>query len=119
MTKNFNELRKRIRETPERRARVAQFKAAMEDAIRLAELRERRAVSQEKVAESLAVSQARISQIEHSTDWYLSTLGGYFEALGGRLKVTAEFDGESFDIASIGDKRTTSTLATSDSTLPI
>jgi predicted methyltransferase len=98
MTRNFDELRRRVRSTPERRARVAEFKAAMSDAVRLAELREARRASQEEVAVAMAVSQVRVSQIERSRDWYLSTLSGYVTALGGRLRVTAEFDDDSIEI---------------------
>jgi DNA-binding XRE family transcriptional regulator len=99
MTKKFETLRREIRADPERRARVEQFKRAMDDALRLAELRRRRALSQEEVAEGMSVSQGRVSVIEHSQDWYLSTLGGYVAALGGRLRVTAEFDNEEVDLA--------------------
>lgn len=98
MTKKFAELSREIRRNPERRARVAAFKAAMNDAVRLSELRDHRDSSQNEVAASMAVSQARISQIERSDDWYLSTLGGYVAALGGRLRIMAEFDDESVEI---------------------
>lgn len=98
MRKNFKEIRRQIHSNPERRARVAEFKAAMEDAVRLAELRETQEVTQEDVARGMAVSQERISQIERSSDWYLSTLGGYVAALGGKLRVTAEFDDGSVEI---------------------
>lgn len=39
------------------------------------------------------MSQAQVSRIEHQADLYLSTLVSYLEALGGRLELTAIFDG--------------------------
>src|SRR5947209_304446 len=74
-----------VRSHPERRVHVEQLKHAMQDAVRLAELREQRVGSQGKVAHRLQISQARVSQIERSDDWYLSTLQGYVAALGGKL----------------------------------
>jgi hypothetical protein len=46
---------------------------------------------------SMKVSQARISKIEHGTLTHteLGTLESYVEALGGRLRVVAEFDDQS------------------------
>ncbi len=99
MTRNFEELRRAVRSNPERLARIEEFKRAMEDAVHLAHVREKRAASQGQVADRMAVSQGRISQIEHAQDWYLSTLSGYVAALGGRLHVTAQFDNESIEIA--------------------
>ena len=61
------------------------------DAIALAELRARQALTQREVAGSLGVSQANVSRIEHEEDLYLSTLRSYVEALGGRLEVNAVF----------------------------
>ena len=98
MTRKFSELRGPVRSDPERRVHVEQLKHAMQDAVRLAELREQRVGSQGKVAHRLQISQARVSQIERSDDWYLSTLQGYVAALGGKLRVTADFGDESFDL---------------------
>lgn len=57
----------------------------------MAALREGRDATQRQLADSLAVSQANISRIEHEEDLYLSTLCGYVEALGGRLEMRAVF----------------------------
>lgn len=89
----------RFGETLPARARISEFRAAMQDAIHLSELRELRDSSQEEVAAGMSVSQARISRIEQSRDWYLSTLSGYVAALGGRLRVTAEFEDVSIEIS--------------------
>lgn len=89
--RSFSELRAEIDADPERRARVDEMKHAMRDAVRLAQLREGHDVSQQEVAGRMGVSQARVSQIEHGKDLYLSTLRNYVAALGGQLRVEAVF----------------------------
>lgn len=91
MAKNFERLRGPVMADPERRARIEQQQRAIEDALALAALREAQHRTQQEVAETLGVSQANISRIEHQSDVYLSTLSHYVEALGGRLEVTAVF----------------------------
>lgn len=81
------------RHGPEHIERVAAVRQAMEDAIRLADLRDEVGATQATVAGALGVSRARISALEKQRDLYLSTLREYVEALGGRLEVTAVFDG--------------------------
>ena len=66
--------------------------------LKLAELRQKRGVSQTVVADTLAVSQPNISRIEQEDDVYLSTLARYVEALGGRLEVLAVFGDETVKI---------------------
>lgn len=68
----------------------------------LAQIRKARALTQEEVAAALQVSQPDVSKLENRSDAYLSTLAKYVEALGGRLRLVAEFDGESYPIA-LGD----------------
>jgi DNA-binding XRE family transcriptional regulator len=65
---------------------------------RLAELRHRQDVTQAQLAETLGVSQPRISQIESGDvdDSELATLRSYVEALGGRLEVVAVFSDERY-----------------------
>jgi DNA-binding XRE family transcriptional regulator len=94
-TKPFSDLRQHIDQEPERRRRVADMKRAMLDAQRLAEIRAHRGMTQQGVADTLAVSQANVSRIEYEDDLYLSTLRAYVEALGGTLDISARFpDGE-------------------------
>lgn len=90
-TRPFAELVAEAEADPVRRARIATYKRAMEDALALAEIRAERGMTQTAVAETLGVSQANISRIEHEEDLYLSTLRGYVAALGGRLEVNAVF----------------------------
>src|SRR5580698_10483457 len=92
-TKNFNELRERDgRDSPERRATVAEYRLAMEDALALGELRESRKVTQVDLAAELGIAQGNVSRMESRSEIYLSTLRSYIEALGGRLEITAVFD---------------------------
>jgi len=76
----------------ERRARAGAEAGRIVASMKLAELRRARALTQAQIAEQLGVSQGNISEIEHRTDLYLSTLARFISACGGRLKVVAEFD---------------------------
>ncbi len=76
---------------PVERERIYAIKRAMEDSLALAQLRQSQGKTQREVAETLGVSQANISRIEHEEDVYLSTLRSYAEALGGRLEVNVVF----------------------------
>lgn len=97
-TRKFVELRREVVADPERASRVAAMEAAIERALVLGELRERRSLSQASLAEALGTSQARVSQLESQSDLYLSTLRRYVEALGGELEVAAVFDGQRIEI---------------------
>jgi DNA-binding XRE family transcriptional regulator len=90
-TKPFAALAAEAKVDPVRRARIATYKRAMEDAVTLAELRAQRGVTQQGVAQALGVTQANISRIEHEEDLYLSTLRSYVAALGAELEITAVF----------------------------
>jgi DNA-binding XRE family transcriptional regulator len=90
-TKPFAELAAQVKTDPVRRARIATYKRAMEDAVALAALRAERGLTQTQVADALGVTQANVSRIEHEEDLYLSTLRGYLAALGAELEVNAVF----------------------------
>ncbi len=94
MTKRFSELSAPIDADPQRHARVEGYQRAMRDAVALTELRESRRATQTQVADAPQVSQAKVSRIEHQEDLYLSTLGDYVAALGGRLEIAAVFPDE-------------------------
>jgi DNA-binding XRE family transcriptional regulator len=65
-------------------------------AYRLAEIRRRRGLTQTDVARRMGVSQRRVSAIEHGAEQAnRSTLAAYVTAMGGRLRLVAEFDDES------------------------
>lgn len=79
----------------------------MEDALALAQIREKRELTQTDVARVLETSQANISRIERQRDLYLSTLADYVTALGGTLKISAVFEDEEVEIgvgARAGDR---------------
>ena len=89
----FSELTKDF--TPERRRRIEAMKAELLADMPLHELRRARALSQRDLAEKLKVNQPAIAKLERRADVYVSSLRSYIEAVGGRLKIVAEFpDGE-------------------------
>ncbi|MCK9932045.1 helix-turn-helix domain-containing protein [Frankia sp. Mgl5] len=70
-------------------------------AYRLAEVRRSRTLTQREVAATMGVSGPRVSDVERGKldVVSVSVLRAYVEALGGRLKVTAEFDDSSYTVA--------------------
>ena len=85
----LKELRKDI--TPQRRARVEAKKAELRTEMLPNELRQARAMTQRAVRGALNVNQPAVAKLERRTDMYLSNLRAYIEAMGGRLKIVAEF----------------------------
>ena len=63
----------------------------MDAILTLHDLRERMGVTQEELARALDVSQTNASKTEHEQDMYISTIGKYVEALGGKLELCAVF----------------------------
>ena len=66
---------------------------------RLAELRKRREMTQEQVATRMGVSVARVSQIEAGDVSTQDVLSRYISALGGTLKLIADFGDEQLKVA--------------------
>ena len=62
---------------------------------RLVELRKRAGLRKVDVAERMGVSKARVSHIEHGAVATIDLLARYLDAIGGRLEITAAFDGGS------------------------
>jgi predicted XRE-type DNA-binding protein len=60
---------------------------------RLVEQRKRAGLCQVDVAERMGVSKARVSHIEHGAVATIDLLARYLDAIGGRLEITAAFDG--------------------------
>ena len=83
------------------RAFDAAVAAMLDDARgwRLAELRKRRGLTQEQVAARMDVSVARVSQIERGDVSTQNVLNRYVSALGGTLKLIADFGDEQLKIA--------------------
>ncbi|HWK55455.1 MAG TPA: XRE family transcriptional regulator [Hyphomicrobiales bacterium] len=89
MSKPFEELRKQLPASAQRRAKAKTRTLARE--MRLAELRQARQLSQQQIAESLRIKQASISKLERRTDMYISTLRNFIRAVGGELEIVAQF----------------------------
>ncbi|WP_084556656.1 helix-turn-helix domain-containing protein [Hamadaea tsunoensis] len=66
---------------------------------RLAELRKRRGLTQEQVATRMGVTVARVSQIENGDVSTQDVLNRFVSALGGTLKLIADFGDEQLKIA--------------------
>lgn len=93
MAKKFSELEAKM--SPESRERSDTLYRKLLTEMPLNELRQARALSQVKLAETLHVNQAAVSKIERRTDMYISTLRAYIRAMGGDLEIVAKFpDGE-------------------------
>ena len=69
-----------------RQRRVLQVRAEY-----LIEMRKKAGMTQAEVAEAMSVSQQRVSAIESGSVAELATLADYIRALGGELKVIADF----------------------------
>ena len=63
-------------------------------------LRTLKKLRQYEVAELMGVTQKSICSIEAKDDLHIATLNNYLKALGGQLKITAEFaeEGVSYDM---------------------
>jgi predicted transcriptional regulator len=100
--RSFDTLRSEVRSDAARSRRVDVQKVAMAAAVDiegLRELRRARNLTQEQLAELWRTSQANVSRVEHTDDLFLSTLKGYIEAMGGRLRVAAVFEDAEFQFS--------------------
>ncbi len=78
--------------TPAQRARVeARAKELIEEELTLRDLRQAQHLTQERMAELLGVEQENVSRLERRADLLLSTLSSYVAAMGGKLRLVAEF----------------------------
>jgi DNA-binding XRE family transcriptional regulator len=66
---------------------------------RLGDMRKRRGLTQEQVAERMGVSTSRVSQIEAGDVSTQDVLTRYVAALGGTLKLIADFGDEQLKVA--------------------
>jgi DNA-binding transcriptional regulator YiaG len=100
--KNFKTLREKMSSASRERSRQLAAKYRVE--MPLDELRETREMTQTHLARILKVNQAAVSKMERRADMYVSTLQAFVKAMGGELKITAQFpDGvveiDQFDLA--------------------
>lgn len=84
----------------ERAAAVDQLRGEIH-AWRLAELRRSLSLTQRDVAEEMGTSEPRVSQVEHAEvdRATVATVRAYVEALGGRLRLVADFGDDLIQIA--------------------
>jgi DNA-binding XRE family transcriptional regulator len=70
----------------------------------LRDLRKAREMTQDRLAELLNIGQESISRLEKRTDLHISTLREYLNALGGGLRLIAEFpDRPPVELTGLGD----------------
>ncbi len=77
--------------TPEDRAEIRRKAKEKVAGIRIQHIRESRRITQERIADSMGISQAALSRLERRPNMTIGTLQRYVEALGGRLEVRAVF----------------------------
>jgi DNA-binding XRE family transcriptional regulator len=92
----WEDLRREFDFTPEEEAEMAEQRSrllAEARAYKLAEIRRGLGETQVSVAHRMGVSQARVSAIEHGrvSRSEVDTLAAYVEAIGGRLRLVADF----------------------------
>lgn len=92
MAKSFNNLLKTL--PPERRARIDARAQEMLLEMALQDLRQKRHLTQQQLAERLNLQQAAVSKMEGQSDMHVGTLQRIIAAMGGKLKLVAEFPDE-------------------------
>jgi transcriptional regulator with XRE-family HTH domain len=66
--------------------------------VALSRLRERASMTQEQIAELLDVQQSAVSKLERRDDMHISTLARLVGAMGGELRLVAEFDEDILEV---------------------
>ena len=90
MGKSLDEIMNSLPE--ERRNHIeARGQQLLNEYLTLRDLRKAQALTQKKVAELLNMPQGGVSRLEKRSDMLLSTLREYVRAMGGELKLVAEF----------------------------
>ena len=89
MTRPFNELMDEM--SPQRREKIENQARDILLSMAIQELRQSRQLTQQELAEILSINQAALSKMEHQSDMRISTLRKLLAAMGGQLKIVAEF----------------------------
>ena len=86
-------LKERMDKLPKARRKKVKARAAalIAEEMSLRDLRKARKQTQVRLAKKLGINQENVSRIEQRADMLLSTLSGYVEAMGGKLRLVAEF----------------------------
>ena len=83
------------------RHRAEELKA---EELNLREVRRLRKLTQARLSKKLKIGQEGVSRIEKRSDLYISTLRGYVEGLGGKLKLVVELPNRPpVTLAGLGD----------------
>lgn len=98
--KPFSELTKDF--TPERWREINDVTRLMIAEMPLHELRRACDLTQKDLADALNVKQPAVSKMEQRSDAYISSLRSYIEAIGGKLKIVAEFPEGEVGITNFG-----------------
>lgn len=88
-TKPFSELRNKM--TPEQRAKSEARAKLVSLHISLIELQKSLGISQENLEKEIGIDLANISELDNMDDIQILTLFRYIKALGGSLKIVANF----------------------------
>jgi transcriptional regulator with XRE-family HTH domain len=103
--KNINEIIRGL--PPERRAKVSGRSAELiGEEMALQHVRKALDLTQEQMAKLLGIGQDSVSRIESRSDMLISTLQSYIEAMGGSLKVIAEFPDGRVMLSGLGAEQT-------------
>ncbi|MDE1150142.1 MAG: XRE family transcriptional regulator [Azospirillaceae bacterium] len=90
--------------TPEDRVAVAaRTKELIEEELTLRDLRQAQDLTQEHMAKLMGIEQESVSRIERRADLLLSTLSSYVSAMGGKLRLVAEFPDRKPIAVALGD----------------
>ncbi len=90
MATNVNQIIKRLPRG--RRAKIeARAAELIAEEMTLRDMRKAMMMTQERMAELLGIGQDSVSRLETRSDLLLSTVKGYVEAMGGRVRLIAEF----------------------------
>ena len=79
---------------PARRAAARKIRNARDIGCHLAQMRKQRGMTQAEVARAMGVSQARVSRMEHGDieRMQVESIAAYVAAIGGHLRLVADFD---------------------------
>ena len=92
MAKSFNSLLQALPQ--ERLQRIEERAQEMLLEMALQDLRQKRHLTQQQLAERLNLQQAAISKMENQSDMHVGTLQRIIAAMGGTLKLVAQFPDE-------------------------
>ena len=75
----------------------------IEEEMTLRDLRQVQHLKQKRVADILGIEQDSVSRMERRADMLLSTMSSYVEAMGGKLRLIAEFPNRRPYLVKLGD----------------